>query len=259
MSIRPFALTYPQLMSQAFAQGWDEASLTRLRSGCEFAERAFTGLYRGQGVPFICHLVRSASIVLAERQPVPLVLATLLHAVYMLNTFDQRRFRQPAEAHHQYLRDAVGADVERLIQSYDRLPWYAASALESHLRQLEGYSQSMRQVLLMRLANELEDYLDLAMVYRGTYPFRDRITSLGDLMVELAVRMGSEELASELREAFDAHLKSRLPVVVQRQRRNAYLIPSRGWLAKSPWQRARTESKLLIQRLRVSATAKGRP
>jgi (p)ppGpp synthase/HD superfamily hydrolase len=249
MNIRSFALTYPQLMSQAIAQGWEEPSLSRLRSGHEFAERAFAGLYRGQGAPFICHLVRSASIVLAERQPAAVVLATLLHAAYMLNTFDPRRFQRAAEIHHRHLRDSIGPDVESLIQSYDRLPWYTAAAFEGHMQHLESYSGSMRQVLLMRLANELEDHLDLAMAYRGAYPFRERIASFGNAAVELAVRLGHVELASELRETFDAHLKSQLPAIVQRQRRKAYVVPARGWLVKSPWQRARTESKLLLQRL----------
>jgi len=75
--IRPFALTYPQLMQQAQAQGLPAAELARLHRAYDALERLSDGFHRAQGMPFICHLVRTASIVLAERQPVEVVIAAM--------------------------------------------------------------------------------------------------------------------------------------------------------------------------------------
>ena len=87
MTIRPYALTYPQLMNQGIAQGLREEELARLRQAYNVAEQFAAGFYRGQGVPFICHLVRTASIVLAERQPIEAVVASMLHAAYLMPRF----------------------------------------------------------------------------------------------------------------------------------------------------------------------------
>ena len=59
-----YALTYPQLICQARDQGVDPEGLRRLRETYAFVERMVDGLYRAQGVPFSCHLVRAASIAL---------------------------------------------------------------------------------------------------------------------------------------------------------------------------------------------------
>ena len=45
MAVRTFALTYPQLMNQALAQGMDEETLRWLRLAYESAETWFDGYY----------------------------------------------------------------------------------------------------------------------------------------------------------------------------------------------------------------------
>ncbi len=67
MNVRTFALTYPQLMNQAIDMKLAEEDLFHLRKAYELSERLFDGLYRGQHAPFLCHLVRTASILLAEK------------------------------------------------------------------------------------------------------------------------------------------------------------------------------------------------
>jgi len=65
MAVRTFALTYPQLMNQALAQGIDEEAIGRLHSAYEVAERWFDGFYRGPRSrrPFISHGMISGRIV----------------------------------------------------------------------------------------------------------------------------------------------------------------------------------------------------
>jgi hypothetical protein len=87
-AVATYALTYPQLMNQALSCDLSESDLLQLRSAHEFAQLFADGIYRAQDAPLLSHLVRTASILLAERQPVSVVLAGLLHAAYTLQYFD---------------------------------------------------------------------------------------------------------------------------------------------------------------------------
>ena len=99
-------------------------------------------VYRPQGEPFLCHLVRTASIVLAEGQSLPVVQAALLHAAYSL----RRRAGSGGErgARRAALRRAAGPDVEQLVFAYDQLPWNSAAQLERHVEGFGGYDQTTR-------------------------------------------------------------------------------------------------------------------
>lgn len=62
-----YALTYPQLMNQALSCDLSDSELLQLHRAHEFAQLFADGIYRAQGVPLLSHLVRTASILLAER------------------------------------------------------------------------------------------------------------------------------------------------------------------------------------------------
>jgi len=224
MGIRSFALTYPQFMNQAWAQGMDEQAISRLRSAYDLAEKWFDGFYRGQGTPFICHLVRTSSIVLAERQPIDVVIASLLHAAYLLGQFQDGREKRASPKQRTKLRQAVGAEVEEIVWDYHHLPWHSAKALNHHLEKFSTYEEKARRLLVMRLSNELEDYLDLAMVYRGANPFREEIRAYGKQYVEVAYRLGLSQLAEELHEVFEAHRTCQLPKVALRNYHHSYKL-----------------------------------
>jgi (p)ppGpp synthase/HD superfamily hydrolase len=229
IQVRPYALTYPQLAAQAMAQGAGDDELARLRAAYDFTERMVDGLYRAQGVPFVCHLVRTASIVLAERQPLDVVIASMVHSAYMLHGFERSRRAQGGAWHRSQVVRRFGHEVEALIQAYDRLPWRSPEAVAAHVRELDGASSTTRSVLLMRLANELEDYLDLGMAFRGRKTTRQRLEACGRQMAELAGRLGSTQLAEELRQAFADYTEASLPAAVLRGHRDAYELPRRHW------------------------------
>ena len=220
--MRAYALTYPQLMNQAQAMGCSASDLAQLRCAYELAEASVDGYYRAQGMPFICHLVRTASIVLSEGQPVEAAAAALLHAAYMLHGFGGHG--TPTAHQRRRLADRIGGPAEALIRHYDELPWYTEEALRAHLASAGRYPMRTRQVLVMRLANELEDYLDRAMAYRGGYPYEARIESLGSTKVALAAALGCPQLAEELAVAFREHLERPLPAEVRRSQCHAYRL-----------------------------------
>ncbi len=245
--MRPFALTYPQLMNQALAQGMEDHQVSQLRSAHELAEAWFDGFYRGQGTPFLCHLVRTASIVLTEGQPIEAVIASLLHAIYMMGLFENGHRIKTTSRQREKVREAIGPEAEGLIWDYDQLPWHCREALNRHLEHFETYGEKTRRLLVMRLANELEDFLDLGMVYRGTNPFREKIEAYGGQCLELARRLELSQLAKELHEAFEAHLSCQLPKVVLRNHRDAYKLPQRLWLEMGLIERSKVRVKKILR------------
>jgi (p)ppGpp synthase/HD superfamily hydrolase len=214
--MRDFALTYPQLMNQALRRGFDEPSLKHLRNAHELALKLFDGFYRAQGVPFICHLVRTASIVLAESKPPETVAAALLHSAYMFGAPVSRRAQ---------LKQKMGEAVEALVSTYTEFPWRSENAVQAHSEKLSSYSIKNKQVLAIRLANELEDHLDDAMVYRGAFPYRKWIETRGKTIVGLARRMKMKELAQELEQGFKTTLARSLPEVIKHHCRDAHELP----------------------------------
>jgi len=206
-------------MNQALELGLAEESLVRLRAAHDVAEQMADGLYRAQGVPLLCHLVRTASIVLAERQPLPVVLASLLHAAYLLQEFERAGWRAPSRA---TLQQAIGEDAESLVSDYCRFPWFSQACLENHLRGLDGYAERERNLLLIRLANELEDHLDRAMAYTPAERAGRHAAAYGPQTIELAGRLGLPELATELRQAIGDGDGPRLPLAIVLARREGY-------------------------------------
>ena len=248
MSTRLFAMTYPQLMNQALDRGMNEADMGRLRNAYGCAERLFDGVYRGQHVPFLCHVVRTAAILLAEEEPLDVIMAGLLHAAYDLGYFEDKRHGKATLAHREELRREVGDEVAALVAHYQQFPWYQPECVRKHLQDLSSYDETKRHLLMMRLANELEDYLDEGMAFRGTFPFQLKLEGYGKEVLEIARCLGRGQLAAELQEAFDRNLKAQLPDVVITKQRDSFQLPSLKWLKKSSFEKIQIKSREVIKR-----------
>jgi (p)ppGpp synthase/HD superfamily hydrolase len=215
--MRSFALTYPQLMNQALAQGLDHESLVCLRRAHDLATEIAGDRYRAQGVPQLCHLIRTASIVLAERQPLPVVLAALLHTADLRQRFDGGAGASERAA----LEPALAAEVAALVRRYATSPWYSPGALDEHLARVDGFEDAERHLLVMRLANELEDHLDGAMDFTPAARAQPR-HAVHRQMIALAERLGLPRLADELREVTGAAAARALPPGIVLGHRQGY-------------------------------------
>lgn len=231
--MRDFAMTYPQLMNQAARLNVAEADLIRLRDGYELAQRLSDGLYRKEGAPFLCHLVRTASIVLVEVEgrDLDVVLATLLHAVYFLHYFERSSRRGPRAADRRFLRTRIGERAERLVTQCGAMSWNDADSLRGYLDDAGDSRSETRQLLLMQLANELEDHLDAAVAYAPHVAANTAYLRHGALYVALAERLGHAILAGELREAFEACRRTEVPAAVTQSGHGSYELTSRLWTA----------------------------
>lgn len=221
--MRAFALTYPQLMNQAIASGVGADALVRLRATHEWAESLADGVYRPHGQPFLCHLVRTASILLAEDQPLAVVRAGLIHAAY-----DLHRRLGARGTRRTWLRRAVGADVEELVFAYYRLPWNSADRLDRHVASFDRYDETTRRAVVMRLANELEDHLDRSAAYASADHARRR-RERRDGCLALARAACSPALVNELERAFDGQLDPPLPAVAVMGRDQGYAVWMKRW------------------------------
>lgn len=219
-----YALTYSQLMNQARAQGIDKQGLIRLRTSLQLGETLMDGLYRKTATPFLCHGIRTASIVMRESDSIDIVVAAMLHAVYFLHYFEGSSRRGPRASDKVDLRAQIGEHAEKLIELYPDFPWGSEDITKQHIEKVNGYSATSKALLLMLLANELEDHLDAAELYSGKPYHCPR------LCPQLAQRLGHHNLAVDMNEAFDFCDNTRVPAWLETGKSGSYQA-NRSWLS----------------------------
>jgi len=198
--LHPYAQTNLQLYRQLAADGCAAPDLGTVAAAYELGLRLFPGTYRGSGKPFLAHLVGTASVLASLRARTPLVVTGLLHAVYTHGEFGNG-WRGISDRKRAEVRRAVGEEVEELIAAYTRLRWPHGTASVVRNR-LDTLTAVERDVLLVRLANELEDLLDLGILYHANGE-RRRARMHSDLpaAAALAEQLGFPALAKNLTEA----------------------------------------------------------
>ena len=152
--------------------------------------------------------MRTASIALTEDQPPEAVFAALVHAAYDLARFDGFTQVPLRPGPRSPVQRELGPEVEALVREYHRTPWHDWTVAEDHVRNVDEYPEIIRRVLVLRIANELEDHLDLQRPPRhrlqGPHP------RPGSTLVRLA-RALMPVLADELEEAFAEHVDVPVP------------------------------------------------
>ena len=185
------AQTNLALYRQLHDLGYPPADLIYIRDCYELAAILFIGLLRGSGKPFLAHLVGTASALAAMKAPAATIAAGLLHAAYDQGDFGITRWRN----RRQRVRGVAGADAETLIWRYHEMPWSPVEIplLQGRVAQL---SKTDRVVVQMRLANELDDNLDMAMRY--CHDGKDAYRDCQGNLVSLARQLGEDALANML-------------------------------------------------------------
>ncbi len=225
--MHPFAQTNVQLFNQMRREGYSTEELTRVVAAYDYALGLFGAAFRGSGKPLLAHLVGTASVLASQRAPVAVVIAGMLHAAYELGDFGSGT-RGVTAAKRAELRRAAGEEVEALIAAYNALVWDGQGVAAAGER-LDTLDHSGRTVLLMRLANEVEDHLDLNMPYCRQIGWRRGfIRSTGEQQVELARRLGYPALAEQLAAAFEETLTADIPEVLCRTTGKTFAITPRS-------------------------------
>jgi hypothetical protein len=213
---RSFAQTNIQLYNQMLQGGYRASEIERVADAYELATGIFSGLYRGSGKPLLCHLVGTASIVAWCRRPVTGVAGALLHAALADGDFGRS---DP----HVRLAQAAGRDVERIVVYYHDMGWsYDSGTVDELVARATDLDELEREAVIIRIANEVEDYLDLATHYHGratdgpsvkkSAAWRLRyMESIEEPLKKLATSLGQTELTEEISAQFGAVREAEVP------------------------------------------------
>ena len=205
-----------QLFSQLFQLGYSHPEITYIVEAYHLATQLFTCLYRPSYKCFVSHLVSTASILSTLRAPVNLIAAGLLHAAYFRGGFGEDH-KGISESKRNQMRSVVGPETEAYIARYLTLPW-TPSMISSLQRDTAQLSDIDRNVVILRLANELEDHLDLAILYGPSTEKRiERINRIGHLLIDLAEKLGAPVLGKELERVFNESLAREIPSELRRK------------------------------------------
>jgi hypothetical protein len=130
------------------------------------------------------------------------------------------------------VRNAVGNTVEDYVARYERFRWNKKNipVLRASLHDL---NQKDREVLVIRLANELEHKLDLAGLYyarseEAQVRHKRNLEHYGPMMAEMARTLGYPTLSAEMDVIFNETLHAAVPVVpcIRTSCGTAYLVES---------------------------------
>jgi hypothetical protein len=228
-----YAQTNVQLFNQLRSEGYSKNERQRVLTAYELAMRLFTGLFLPSGKPFIDHLVGTASVLASLHVPVEVVTAGLIHAAYLHGDFGGAADGMSEDKRKQ-VRDAVGAAVEEYVARYDALHWSPDSMLLVRDR-VDDLGPVDCNVVLMRLANELEHQLDFgALYFAGTRHQKSQqrfIERYGPVMVQIAEQLRSFSLAAEMTAVLKETTSAELPVepCIRTDEHAAYLVVARSY------------------------------
>jgi (p)ppGpp synthase/HD superfamily hydrolase len=191
------AQTNIQLFGQLQRQGYSTEKLFLIQNTYGLAVQLFTGLYRPSGKTFIDHVIGTASILSDLHVCTNLIAAALVHAAYEHGDFGEGK-KGISASKRDSVRKALGKEVEEYVARYTALRWNGRTIPAIY----DGFDElgSMdRDVLLIRLANELDDLSDLGILYCfKAEAKRYHHVQFGPMLVEMATKLGFPHLAAEL-------------------------------------------------------------
>ena len=205
-----YAQTNLQLFAQLRDLGYSPEAIARIERAYWLTVKLFPAVYRASGKPFVDHLVGTASILAASGAREAVVAAGLLHAAYVFGEFGAG-WMGPSPSKRKEIKGQVGPDVEELCARYTAFEW-DEKTIPVILSSVGGMTALDRDVLLMHLANELEDHLDLGILYCRDAERRRRLAMarVGPT-VGIARAAGFADLAASLEREFNAAIAGALP------------------------------------------------
>ncbi len=224
LKIYHYAQTNIQLFKELMNLGYSTGELVLIKSAYELARNLLTGKYFASSRAFIDHAVGTASILASLRLSADVVAAGLLHNIYREGDFGFGAKNHISDSKRKKVISIVGRQVEKYISKYLELPWY--KNLPAICANLDKLDKIDRDVVLIKLANELEHILDFEHLY---FPDADkhlkRINHNCPIMIEIAEKMGLEKLADEIRTAFRQFADADLPLeLLSSNFRNTYFV-----------------------------------
>ena len=209
-----YAQNILQLHAQLRETGASPDDQQYLSRAHRLASELFSGQSRASDKPFLEHLVATASILVACRAPLPVAAAGLLHAAYEAGDFGVGLLRRHADKRAEVAR-RVGAEAEDYLERYFRLHW-TGDRIQSLAARAGSLPPREQHIVLMRLANELEEHTDCGIQFCANAEQRlARMRSLGPHLTNIARAIGQVDLASELCRAMEENDKAVIPAALR--------------------------------------------
>ncbi|MGQ0743941.1 MAG: DUF6817 domain-containing protein [Acidimicrobiales bacterium] len=257
------------------AAGWGDKDVVLLHRAYEWALPHFSAQFRSSGKTFLAHLVGTASILAAHGAAPAVVAAGLIHAAYAQGDWGDGAGGHASPTRQSDLAAGTSAEVERLVERYTHLRWNSATVAERRARldapanvqaeeassttagpatiassatSVSSASSEDADIVLMRLANLLEDYLDLGMAYCGKGIKATHAQGILADAIALAHGLGHPRLAEELRQAIGANADAAIDPALRRQAASSALVAPPS-LAERPVLTAQKTLKAARSRL----------
>lgn len=205
-----YAQTILELLNHLRNDGLSANALCRVHNAYDLATETFAGLFRPSGKTFLAHAVGTGSILHAVGAPLDLTIAGLIHSIYAHGDFGRRHKGVTAQARRE-VRSVVGNEVEDIVAHYATFRWNR-SLMPDIAASMNSYGSRSRAVVLMRLANEVEENLDGGVLY---LPDAERRRQADNAIVPFLVAMAEDlenpMLVSELHRVFAETMAAEIP------------------------------------------------
>jgi hypothetical protein len=221
------AQTNLQLYNQLIAAGWSDADLDRTRAAYVLANDLFAGQMRGSGKTFLNHVVGSASAAAAAGARPDLVHAALLHAAYTHGEFGDGR-RNAAESKRAALRAVIGHSAEELVADYAALD-YSTDTIDDWRQRARTLSAREHDLAVLRLANELDEHVDLGTRYTDRYGHPMLTDAVFDTITLLADELDEPALADLMKRVRSTETDVEVPVVLRSRTYGRDVIAPRSY------------------------------
>jgi hypothetical protein len=216
------AQTNIQLYNQLRSKDWPLDDLVLVHRAYELLTTLYPGYYQADGKTFVAHGVGVASILGWIDQPAEIVAVGMLHNVYGNADFGDGRAAGVTPARSRVVRTAMGERIEGLIVRFRQLR-IRPETLESIRASLPEMDDVDRRLILVELADQLEKYVDLGVLYYGN---NDWVLGNGSLVPELvaiAGELGQPLLGEKLAEAYAAATATDVPAELRSPDGRRYL------------------------------------
>jgi (p)ppGpp synthase/HD superfamily hydrolase len=196
------AQTNVQLYNELRVRGVARNELVLVHRAYELLTTLYPGYYQADGKPFVAHTVGVASILGQLGQPSEIVAVGLLHNVYGNADFGDGRGPGATPARRRLVRDELGARIEELLVRFAQLRTQGGAAGTSPSR-VGALDDTERRLLIVDLADHLEKYVDLGVLYYGENDWIiDTERRIGSQLMQLAEELGEPRLVEALRSGF---------------------------------------------------------
>jgi hypothetical protein len=236
-----------------------------VRRSYELLASLYPGYYQADGKPFVAHGVGVTSILAWLDQPAEILAVGLLHNVYGNADFGDGSRSGATPFRRRLVREAVGERVEHLLGRFTDQRIHVRG-IDDLQRDLGARDDTERRLLLVDLADHLEKYIDLGVLYFGDDDWLVRLSDrLGSDMIEIANALDEPKLGEMLSTAFaeaTAHAgdvpaelragdgRAHLKLVVPRSCRRRLRVRLRDQAERA---RRRLRPRSRLRRLRSSA------